>query len=482
MAELEKSSIRPNNILIQRFSRRDILRAASLGLPARALASLALSEKNKFGDRLQEDSVRSDLKDLLVPQESLEENWIYPYASADVVDNQGFVSRHYAISGSALYSSHWDANTRKYTEYSSSGILPIENHTALIALPDDKTVFVAGGDNERNIISPRSSIAVSHDQGINFTDKHILSDEKSVIWDGKLIEGTEKALFQEYVNGLGVRYVLFDTLSGNYDTLQTDTLHDKEGNVMLSLLPTLDNIYVDPEKRSIIVDGVIYDFDAFPEYHQGSLSVAAIGHASIDLDAGVLESVTYTQPTFTEPRSVSFERDEDSELTKMYITASYPKRGMHIVDVPSDKVIEVPFEPFDNRLRETYGNGDWEARFIRMQRIRGTYIATGLAVHHQTIDGQDYLFDRAVTAFWPSQADPVTNQDSIQVRVIDTGPIEMDLAEASVVASAREKRLHGGNVLEEIIPHFGFANIPIDRTGMPLGEEILFPNKGLQQS
>lgn len=461
-----------DEILRQRFSRRSVLTTA-------ALAPFAFSEGNKLADKLRENGVRSDLADLLVTKESLENNNIYPYATADAVDASGTVIRQYVVNGQGLFSSYWDEQKRRYTEYTwPKKLLPEFSTTNLIALPDDKTVIVAGAGYDSNAQEYEMNLHISNNRGESF-DEHIpVVGPEAAIIDGKLIPGTDKALFQADVSGLGTEYVLFDIPSRDYKVLQANTVEDEEGNTVLSLLPDLDTISVNPDKTKAIVDGVLYGYDPFPQYHQDALSVFAVGQAHIDLKSGSLERISYSSPSLKEPQTVTFERNEQGELSKMYEMSSFPERKMHIVDAPSGKIDIIPFEPFDEYLKQKYGKGEWEAMFIRLARIRDTYVATGTSLLREEIEGNPYMFYKALTAFWPVGVDPSLHKDLVSLRVIDTDPKKvMD----TTVVNAREKLLHGGGkILEEIIPGFGIAAISLD-DGQPLGEEILFPDKGLQE-
>ncbi len=460
-----------NEAFHKRISRRGILKLGA----AATLAPFDFSEKNKFANKLKENRIRSDLQNLLVTKESLESNNTYPKATADVVDASGTVIRQYVINGEGLFSSHWDEQKRRYTAYARpKTLLPMKIPTSLIVLPDDKTVIVAGINYEQESSGTQARIAVSSDRGENFDENIIIPGGETVIFDGQLIPGTLTVLFYGDASGLGDQYTLFDTKTKVYKILHAKTLRAEDGETILSMLPVLDNISLSPDGKTVIVDGAVYAYDPFPQYNQYPISVAAIGEAHINLTTGMLEDVSYNKPTLTEPRTVSFERDEQGDLVKMYVMSSIPQREMHVVDVKKGDKQVIPFEPFDAYLKDAYGKGEWEAQFIRLQRIRETYVATGTTLLHDA--GNTY--NKTLTAFWPVGSDPAVDKDSVSLRVIDTDPDSF--GQAIVVASAREKKLKGGLILEEIIPQFGLAAIPIDEKGQPLGKEILFPNNGIQ--
>lgn len=467
----EKPLVGLDRIMQQRLSRRDAFAAVTL-------VPFALSGKDKLVNKLRENGIRSDLADLLVTQESLESNNTYPGATTDVVDASGVVTRQYVVNGEGLFSSHWDEQKRRYTEYTwPKKLIPEMDPTSLIALPDDKTVIISRMDFDENSREYKSNIHISTDRGDNFSENIEVFGPEAAIIDGKLIEGTDKAIFQADIQG-GSEYILFNIPSRDYTLIQANTVEDDEGNTLLSLLPDLDTVTLSPDKKKVIVDGVLYGYDPFTQYGQGPISIFAVGQAHIDLKTGSLEHVSYDSPILKEPRTVTFERDEQGELAKMYVMASIPQRGMNIVDVKTGDKQVIPFEPFDARLKEAYGKGDWEAQFIRLQRVKDTFVATGTTLMHQEIDGTQYTFNKAVAAFWPVESDPVTDRDNIAVRVIDSDPDSF--AQARVIFDAREKRLKNGSILEAIVPQFGLASIPLDEKGMPIGKDMLFPDKGLQ--
>ncbi|MBI4084430.1 MAG: hypothetical protein HY431_00850 [Candidatus Levybacteria bacterium] len=453
----EKPPIGLDRIFEQRFSRRNVLRAA-------ALAPFALSEK----DKLRENGVRSDLKDLLITREDSERAAINISDITDATDASGAILSEYVISNGILYSSHWDNKKGKYTEFKPitdifSGLSGYTDRGVdLVALPDDRTLVAAGFYPDDNGY-PKPFIAMSEDRGNNFG---LIDIDPELSW-GFFANAQESIVTPQYVLIEHIQpgpnqYILFNTETRGYDILKEENGKD---------MPFIRSVFVTPDGTTALVNGTIGVSEG---------NVTTIAEAHIDLKNKKLDRVVYTELPVDYSLDIHFYRDENGNLTQIYTLNhayspylgddEFHKSKLQIFDNQTKALETIPFSTFREPVKELLGDEWSEAGFTRFQRIGNMNVASGSAVN----DLPDSYFTnhKALTVFWPEGSDP-RDPSNLTFRYIDT-------EEWTKVGDAGLKKLKRGFVLEEVIAGLGLAAIPMTQDGELLGEEILFPNNGLQ--
>lgn len=432
-----------------RITRRDILRAA-------ALAPFALSERNRFADRLKENLIRAELSDLLVTQESLESAAINISNIADATDASGTVLSKYVINNGILCSSHWDNKKGKYTEFKPitdvfSGLIGYTDRGVdLVALPDDKTLVAVGfyPDDNRNF---KPFIAVSKDRGSNFEGLKIPPElsggffanaqESIVIGQNVLIE---------HVQAEPNQYILFNTETRDYIIFKEENGRD---------MPFIDSVFVTPDGTAALVNGTVGISEG---------DVTTIGEVRIDLKKEELVSVSYDDLQVEYPLDINFYRDEKGNLQEIYVASQWGKK-LYVVDWPTQNIETIPFGAFDDPLKEFLGEEGWNAEFWRFQRIG----ATNVAFDSIETEAPDIPNSRKpLTVFWPKGTSP-SDPNNLTFRMINTEGY-------SYIGLADLKKLKREFVFEEVVAGLGLATIPMTQDGELLGEETLFPNNGLQ--